>query len=120
MGGGVQKGFTLVVSTGNDFVQGNAGNDFLTGGLGDDLFVFSALHGSDTITDFSAGIGTEDRIDISSFGYSITDIDDFLDSIAYDSGNDVILELDNNLGNSDALTLLGVNKNDLMENDFVF
>ena len=47
---------------GNDILVGGAGADTLTGGVGDDVFVFDGSFGSDTITDFAAGLGRTDRI----------------------------------------------------------
>ena len=40
---------------GNDTLRGGLGNDILTGGNGSDVFVFAALDGTDTITDFKLG-----------------------------------------------------------------
>jgi len=40
---------------GSDTLRGGLGNDTLTGGNGSDVFVFAALEGTDTITDFSLG-----------------------------------------------------------------
>jgi Ca2+-binding RTX toxin-like protein len=37
---------------GSDTLRGGLGSDTLTGGLGADVFVFAALEGTDTITDF--------------------------------------------------------------------
>lgn len=51
---------------GIDTLIGNRGADVLTGGAGDDVFLFSALEDcGDRITDFSAGLGNNDRIRIS-------------------------------------------------------
>jgi 2',3'-cyclic-nucleotide 2'-phosphodiesterase (5'-nucleotidase family) len=44
---------------GNDFILAWKGNDTVSGGKGGDIFVFSASHGTDIITDFTVG---EDRI----------------------------------------------------------
>ncbi|MGN7614406.1 hypothetical protein ACQZV8_20240, partial [Magnetococcales bacterium HHB-1] len=54
----------LMGSDGDDTLSGGLGDDLLTGGQGNDLFVFFDGHGSDTIQDFQAGAGTEDRIDL--------------------------------------------------------
>ncbi|MEG3972659.1 cadherin-like domain-containing protein [Microcoleus sp. T2B6] len=40
---------------GTDTLRGGLGNDILTGGNGSDVFVFAALEGTDTITDFKLG-----------------------------------------------------------------
>ena len=44
-------------TSGADILFGGTGNDLLTGGGGSDLFVVSRGYGSDTISDFQAGIG---------------------------------------------------------------
>lgn len=48
---------TLGGGDGDDTLIGGLGDDSLTGGSGADTFVFSANHGSDTITDFTASDG---------------------------------------------------------------
>jgi len=44
---------TLIGGNGSDTLRGGLGNDTLTGGNGSDVFVFAALEGTDTITDFN-------------------------------------------------------------------
>ena len=44
---------TLIGGNGTDTLRGGLGNDTLTGGNGSDVFVFAALEGTDTITDFN-------------------------------------------------------------------
>lgn len=46
----------------NDILIGGAANDFLEGGSGSDSFVFRPGFGQDNVTDFVAGVGTEDVI----------------------------------------------------------
>ena len=41
---------------GKDELTGGTGNDILTGGNGSDTFIFAALDGTDTITDFTPGL----------------------------------------------------------------
>ena len=41
---------------GKDQLTGGTGNDILTGGNGSDTFIFAALDGTDTITDFTDGV----------------------------------------------------------------
>ena len=55
---------TLTGGADDDRLIGGAGDDTLTGNAGDDVFVFASGHGSDTITDFDAGV---DKIDLSAF-----------------------------------------------------
>jgi len=55
----------IISSTGNDTIAGGTGNDTLTGGGGNDIFQFANLgQGIDTITDFSAGAGVGDRVNV--------------------------------------------------------
>ena len=49
----------IIGNSDNNILDGGNGNDILTGGLGSDGFRFSAIFGSDTITDFSL---TEDTL----------------------------------------------------------
>lgn len=67
---GTQGYDTLDGGAGNDYLRGYAGNDLLTGGDGADRFVFErtfAANGTDTITDFEAGV---DILDFSLVGFS--------------------------------------------------
>jgi Ca2+-binding RTX toxin-like protein len=49
---------------------GQDGADVLTGGTGDDLFRYTlASHGGDTITDFGAATGNNDRFSIDASGF---------------------------------------------------
>ncbi len=95
-----------------DTLNGGAGNDILTGNGGDDLFVFENGTGDDVITDFSAGAGSEDVIDVSDFGF--TDLADLL-AVTNDSGADTVITLDGD----DSLTLIGVQEANLHEDDFL-
>ncbi|WP_165940326.1 calcium-binding protein [Rhizobium laguerreae] len=49
---------------GNDILIGGSGDDTLTGGSGNDAFVFRAGFGKDTVTDFVAGVASDDFIDV--------------------------------------------------------
>ncbi|MCI5047010.1 MAG: M10 family metallopeptidase C-terminal domain-containing protein [Aquisalinus sp.] len=55
-------GYTLTGGAGNDLLISGPGADLMTGGEGADIFQIDNLHGTDTITDFEAGI---DKIDLS-------------------------------------------------------
>ena len=55
---------TLTGGTTDDRLEGGRGNDTLTGGAGTDSFVFANQGGTDSVTDFEAGI---DRIVIQGF-----------------------------------------------------
>lgn len=106
---------------GNDSVSGGtgadqffvgAGNDELHGGDGDDLFHFSDGSDHNKILDFDAGEGSEDRIDISDFGF--TSFDELL-AVTNDGPNSVV-----QLDDDDSLTLVGVRAHELHEDDFIF
>jgi serralysin len=109
--------------SGNDVLLGNAvanrlnggdGNDTLTGGGGDDVFVFEFGDGSDIITDFVAGSGTDDQIELVSF----VSIYSFADAIAYAEqvGNNTVFDF----GFGSSLTLLNVLAAALATDDFFF
>ena len=91
------------------------GDDFLTGGFGDDVFIFADGHGDDTITDFTAGIGTNDAIDLSGVT-DIVDLADLLANHATDVGADMVIDT----GAGNAITLIGVNVSELHNDDFLF
>jgi len=99
---------------GNDTLDGGAGSDWLSGGSGSDLFVFSNGNGVDTITDFQAGALTDDDIDLvgHSGANSLADVQ----NAATQVGSNTIIDL----GSGDSITLLGVNVNDLHQDDFIF
>jgi len=86
---------------GSDTLRGGLGNDTLIGGLGADVFVFAALEGTDTITDFSL---SNDQIGLTgglTFG-----------QLSF-SGNQILM-------GSDVLTVLtGVNTNTLTASNFL-
>ena len=97
-------------------IIGSHGNDQLTGGGANDFFVFAPGSAADTITDFIAGPGTDDRIDLRTFaGGGIADLNAVL-THATQVGADTVI----NFGGGDALTLLGVTRTSLSADDFVF
>lgn len=109
--------------SGNDILIGNAvanrldgglGADTLTGGAGDDVFVYRIGGGSDVVTDFIAGYGTEDKIDLVGF----SNIASFAEAIVYASqvGNNTVF----NFGAGSALTLLNALLTVLAADDFTF
>ena len=103
---------TLVGDAGANTLVSGHGDDFMTGNGGNDLFVFDNGSGDDTITDFAAGAGSDDRIDVSDFGF--TDLADLL-AATNDSGADTVITLDGD----DSLTLIGVQEAMLHEDDFI-
>ena len=93
-----------------DGVIGAAGDDRLTGASGIDLFVFSDGSGSDTITDFVAGAGTHDVLDITAFDFaSFADVTNAASQV----GEDTLIQLDVD----DSATPLGVSLGDLIAVD---
>jgi Ca2+-binding RTX toxin-like protein len=101
---------------GDDVITGSRGNDIVTGGAGDDLFVFTPGGSFDAITDFTAGAGTPDKIDLRAFAsIGINGLNDLL-AHASQSGADTVLDF----GLSDVLVLKNVAKGDLSVDDFLF
>lgn len=99
--------------SGRDILIGNSAANVLTGGGGDDVFVFRPGGKADTITDFSAGAGSVDRIDLSIFS-SLTSFAAVL-GITTQSGADAVLSF----GGGDSLTLLDVLLTSLVPDDFI-
>ncbi|RLA54049.1 MAG: hypothetical protein DRR42_02935, partial [Gammaproteobacteria bacterium] len=95
-----------------DTINGLTGDDTLFGDIGDDLFVFSIGDGADIITDFLAGEGSDDRIDLTAFGFAPEH--DVLAMVSQ-VGADAIV----NLGGGDQITLIGVNTDYLHVDDFL-
>ena len=97
---------------GNDTLYGGDGNDTLYGGAGDDTFIVATGGGEDTITDFTAGVATDDRIDLTGYA-SIHALGDL--SIAQD-GADTLIDL----GGGNSIRLENVGAGDLSSDDFIF
>jgi Ca2+-binding RTX toxin-like protein len=97
---------------GDDTIIGGLGNDLLAGAQGDDLFVFNDGDGNDTIRDAEVGLGVGDVLDVTEFGFA--DLTDLLLS-STDVGINVVIALDVD----DSVTLLGVNKSQLADDDFL-
>ena len=100
-------------AAGDDKIEGLGGSDTLTGGLGNDTFIFRSGSGVDTITDFAAGSGASDVIELhSSTIHSLTDVL----ANATDVTGGVLISL----GNGDSLMLNNVHKANLATDDFSF
>jgi Ca2+-binding RTX toxin-like protein len=102
----------LFGGAGNDRIYGGAGADILTGGSGSDYFVFSSAEGNDFITDFVAGAGTDDVVDLLAFESAVASA---AVANATQVGNDTVL----NFGDDQTLTLMGVDVTTLHSNDFL-
>ncbi|WDI30839.1 calcium-binding protein [Hyphococcus flavus] len=100
---------------GNDLLFGGVQNDRITGGAGNDTFLYNAGNDIDLITDFVAGAGTEDVIQLNNFG---ADFDEFAEVIAaaIDDGTDTTI----NFGSGNLIILYNVVVADLHEDDFIF
>jgi Ca2+-binding RTX toxin-like protein len=98
---------------GDDVIDGGGGSDTLTGGWGNDTLVFAGAFGDDTVTDFQAGQGSEDQIDLSAFSVDFDTLtftqvgaDTVITSAAFGAGN--------------TITLSNVQAVRLHEDDFIF
>lgn len=104
---------TLVGMNGNDRLVGGHGADTLTGGGGDDRFVFKPGDGADTVTDFTPGAGSADKIVLAEHaGLSV-----FADVFA--KATQVGLDTVINLGGGDTVTLQNVVRANLHADDFI-
>ncbi|WP_076865758.1 beta strand repeat-containing protein [Bradyrhizobium mercantei] len=101
---------------GDDVITGSAGDDQIILGAGDDTYVFKAGGGSDVVTDFIAGAGTDDKVDLRSFkAAGIHDLAAVL-ALATQAGTDTVIDF----GGGNVLTLDNVTKTDLSADDFIF
>jgi len=80
----------IVGGEGRQQIFGAGGNDTLSGGSGGDLFIVRANSGSDTITDFEAGTGGGDIVQLGSYGFM--NFSDVLDRMCQ-SGSDAVIQL---------------------------
>ncbi|WP_335201224.1 calcium-binding protein [Nostoc sp.] len=93
---------TLNGGNGADKLTGGTGNDILTGGNGSDTFIFAALDGTDTITDFSRAdvIGLSGGLSFGALSFS---------------GSNIFITSTNEL----LATLTGINTTTLTSADFI-
>jgi len=84
----------------------------LTGGRGNDTFLFLTGSSLDEITDFKAGAGSDDVLDVTDYGI---DGNNFASVLGEDlSGNAVLT-----FNADDKITLLGVDMDTLHFDDFI-
>jgi glucose/arabinose dehydrogenase len=103
----------LIGGSGNDTINGGSETDVMTGGPGDDTFVHVPGNDRDIVTDFVAGHGSPDRIDLHAFA-NLHALDDVLARASQD-GRDTVIDL----GNGDTLRLYNVATTQLVPSDFV-
>ena len=112
--GGVSNIDDYVLGTvGADTLNGHEGNDVMIGDAGDDVFVFSLGTGIDTITDFQAGAGSDDTIDLSGFATFAAFAD--VEAAAFQDGDNTVIEL----AMGDQIVLDNIFMDDLHADDFI-
>jgi Ca2+-binding RTX toxin-like protein len=112
-GGGADE---IFAGKGSDRIISGSGDDVLAGNGGNDFFIFTPGDDDDVITDFVAGAGTQDVIDLSVMGASFDTFAEVFAAASDDGfGNTVI-----DFGGGDTITLLGVAVADLHQDDFLF
>jgi Ca2+-binding RTX toxin-like protein len=102
---GTSTADTIAGTSSSDIIYGRAGNDTITGGTETDLFVLRKGEGSDTITDFQAGIGG-DVLRPQNYGFS--DFQAFM-AASVQSGANVVVTL----ASGETLTLSNVDRDSL-------
>ena len=107
---GNAQGNYLLGGAGNDRLNGGTGNDVLFGEAGQDTFAFSVGSGGDVISDFSL---SDDRIDVSAFGF--TSFDQIQSRFSQVNANGAI-----NLGDGDFTVLHNVTMANLTAANFIF
>ncbi|WP_395707835.1 nidogen-like domain-containing protein [Reyranella sp.] len=100
---------TIDGRSGADTLAGGAGSDMLTGGTGDDLFVYGG-EGLDTITDFVAGQGTVDRIQVTQVFTTVARV--------LVSAKQVGVDTEIDFGSGNKLVLANVDMSELDVDDF--
>jgi serralysin len=104
----------IFANGGDDWVRGGTGNDTITLGPGNDRFQFDSGDGSDTITDFVAGPGIVDVINLK-FESAVRNFSEVM-THASQVGLDTVLDFTG----GDVITLLNVSVSLLHSDDFAF
>ncbi|GJL61950.1 MAG: hypothetical protein NPIRA04_06040 [Nitrospirales bacterium] len=103
---------TLAGTAQGDLLTGFAGDDILTGGAGNDTFAFrGAAFGHDTVTDFTAGEGSDDILEMD----ALMSFNEVLAAASEDGTNTTIT-----IDTANSITLENVLLNDLHQDDFQF
>jgi Ca2+-binding RTX toxin-like protein len=97
-----------------DVIDGGAGNDVLTGLGGNDQFVFKGRFGADRITDFAAGPGLGDVLQLS-LGTAFDSFEEVRAAASQVNADTVI-----NFGDLGSITLQNVAFTSLAADDFLF
>jgi Ca2+-binding RTX toxin-like protein len=110
---GSQWADVLRGDAGDNILIGLSGDDVLTGDAGNDTFTYRDSDGFDTITDFVAGAGIEDRIDVTGVA-GVHTLADVL-SFATQDGTDTLIDF-----GSGSIRLGNVVLATLHDDDFLF
>ena len=104
---------TLTGGDGADILIGGLGSDVLDGAAGDDRFVYRRGDGADQIFGFVAGLGTDDKVDLT----AVDLVETFAEvmSFATQVGADTVIDF----GNGDTITLKNVTRANLTADDFI-
>jgi Ca2+-binding RTX toxin-like protein len=108
--------FILNGGDGNDVLHGGSGDDMLTGGAGADRFAFSGSNGTDTITDFQAGL---DTVDISGYGAALASFGDLSGQMTQ-VGADVQINLGGKVAGAGMIVLQNTQMTAISATDFSF
>ena len=112
---GSSGGDILDGASGNDTLIGGSGDDTLTGGGQNDCFEFQGNIGADIITDFNEGSDIRDVVRLVGFGANFDTFSEILAATTQVGADSII-----NLGGGNTITLIGIEKSNLHQNDFVF
>jgi Ca2+-binding RTX toxin-like protein len=105
---------TITGNRANNVINGGTGNDWLSGLGGNDTFVFARNFGTDRISDFSAGAGAGDVIQLS-LGAAFDSFAEVRSAASQVNGDTVL-----NFGSLGNLTLQNVSLATLASDDFLF
>ena len=107
---------------GDDRLDGGTGDDALWGGGGNDTFKFERYSGLDAIFDFKNTGGEQDKIDLSSYGLSFSNLKIYNDGITHPLSpiGGLVPAAVIELSPDDKIFVAWVDANDLSAADFIF